>query len=129
MILQKVDPNRACFSEYTLEGAILTIGGIPVDLAAEQEEQEQVLTFCSCNGMIHRGMMPCCKYVAEVIIPPRRYELVEVADERDEADEGPGTHTETVPLLLDLDSVILNVWPVEDNPDQETRAAGGEDAE
>jgi hypothetical protein len=123
MYIQQVDRNRDCFSDYTLEGTTLSIGGISVDLVAEQGDQENIITFSSCNGMIHRGMMPCCKYVAEVLIPPRRYELMEVANERnedDEDDEEPGTHTESVAVPLDLESVVLKVWPVEDNQAQET---------
>jgi hypothetical protein len=115
MIIEKVDPSREAFSEYSLEGAILTIGGIEVDLAAEQREQEAVVTFASCNGKVHRGMMPCCEYVADVIIPPRKYDLVEVENERggsEKGDEEPATRTESVPVPLDLDSVILRLWPV-----------------
>ena len=117
MYIRRVDHNRACLSDYTLEGTRLTIGGIAVDLAAEHGDQEQVITFSSCNGMIHRGMMPCCVYVAEVIIPPRRYEMVAVADES-------GTHTESVAVPLDRESVVLALWPVEDMPEQETMTMG-----
>jgi hypothetical protein len=121
MYIQQVDRNRDCFSDYTLEGTTLTIGGISVDLVAEQGDQENIITFSVCNGMIHRGMMPCCKYVAEVLIPPRRFELVEVEDELNgEDEEEPGTHTESVAVPLDLESVVLKVWPVEDNQAQET---------
>jgi hypothetical protein len=116
MIIEKVDPNREAFSDYSQEGVNLTIGGISVDLEAEQGDQEVIITFSNHEGMIHRGMMLCCEYVADVIIPPRKYETVEVENEHGEdegeADEKPGTHTESVPVALDLDSVMLRLWPV-----------------
>jgi hypothetical protein len=121
MIIEKVDSSREAFSDYSHEEAILTIGGIEVELAAEQGDQEAVITFAICDGKVRRGMMPCCEYVADVIIPPRRYELVEVegpgsgtagsGDFNDE-DEEAATRTESVPVPLDPDSVTLRLWPV-----------------
>jgi hypothetical protein len=130
MIVEEVDPSRKAFSDYSLEGMILTIGGIPVNLEDEQSDQEAIITFAACNGKVHRGMMPCCEYVADVIIPPRKYETVEA--------EGPGsgtagsggvkgkgkdeeteTRTESVPVPLDLDSVLLRLWPVVEQSETE----------
>ena len=133
MIVQKIDPDREAFSDYSLEDTILTVGGIVVDLDAEQGDQEVVITFSDHEGMIHRGMMHCCKYVAEVIIPPRKYEVVEADGPpantfsgKDNEGEEPETHTETVPVPLDLDSVVLNLWPVDTDGHEETIVAGGE---
>lgn len=115
MIIEKVDPNRETFSDYSLEGGILTIGGIAVDLETEQGEQEAIITFSRCCGQVHRGMMPCSEYVADVIIPPRIYETVEVADtpgEGEASDEEPRMHAERVPVTLDLNTVILRLWPI-----------------
>jgi hypothetical protein len=58
--------------------------------------------------------MPCCTYVADVIIPPRRYKIVvkeNLLDNDGDTDEAP-THTESVPIPLDVESVILRLWPV-----------------
>jgi hypothetical protein len=114
MIIEKVDPGREAFSDYSLEVTMLTVGGIAVDLEAEQGDQETIITFSNHEGMIHRGMMPCCEYVADVIIPPRKYETMEVEGERgkNDKDEEPKMLTESVPVALDLDSVILRLWPV-----------------
>jgi hypothetical protein len=137
MIVEKVDPSREAFSDYSLEGAVLTIAGIPVKLEEEQDEQEVIITFAACEGKVHRGMMPCCQYVADVIIPPRRYESVEVDGPPENAfsgdgkkgdqEEVPATHLETVPVPLDLDSVILKLWPAEHNRHEEASMAGGEE--
>jgi hypothetical protein len=122
MIVEKVDPSREAFSDYSLDGMVLTIAGIPVNLEEEQGDQEVIITFASCDGTVHRGMMPCCQYAADVIIPPRKYETVEVAEpgsgtsgsggNKKGSGEEPETHTESVPVLLDLDSVTLRLWPV-----------------
>jgi hypothetical protein len=133
MIIQKVDPSRDNYSDYSLNGNMLTIGGVTVDLAEEEGNQEVVISFGKCNGIVHRGLMPCCAYVAEVVIPPRRYDSVEVngppADlfSGKEGDEVPATHMETVPVSLDLDSVILKLWPVEYNRHEEINMAEGEE--
>jgi hypothetical protein len=136
MIIQKIDPGREAFSDYSLDGAILTIGGIAVDLETEQKDHELIVTFSDHNGMIHRGMMPCCNYVAEVLIPPRRYETVEAegpptstfsGNGKEGDEEVPATHMETVPVPLDLDSVILKLWPAEYDRQEEISMAEGEE--
>jgi hypothetical protein len=116
MIVEKVDPTRETFKDYSLEGAVLTIGELAVDLEGEQGEQEVIIAFSTCEGVIHRGLMPCGEYVAEVIIPPRRYETVEVKDTAaaasGEAEEGgPETRMESIPVPLDRDTVKLKLWP------------------
>jgi hypothetical protein len=136
MIIKKVDPAREAFSGYALEGAVLTIGGIAVDLETEQEDQEVIIAFSDHNGMIHRGMMPCCAYAAEVLIPPRRYETAEAegppegaffGSEEGSQSEAPATHMETVPVPLDLDSVIVKLWPAEHGRHEEVNMAEGEE--
>jgi hypothetical protein len=126
MIVEKVDPSREAFSDYALDGAILTIAGIPVNLEEEQGDQEVIITFAACNRKVHRGMMPCCQYVADVIIPPRKYETVEVegpgsgtTGSKGNKDEGEETHTESVPIPLDLESVTLKLWPVVEQSESE----------
>ncbi|GHV79111.1 hypothetical protein AGMMS49944_09020 [Spirochaetia bacterium] len=132
MQIQKVDPRRESFSDYLLEEHVLTIGEIVLDLDEEERDQEVVISFTQCEGVIHRGLMSCGDYVAEVIIPPRRYVQEEVPDEAGEdPDEDMGTHTENVPVPLDIDSVILKLWPVVDSLDgaEIDEQEGVEDAE
>ena len=112
MIIERVDQQvgqQDVFRDYRLDGKVLTIGGIAVDLEAEQGDQQIIITFACCGGTIHRGMMSCGKYAAEVLIPPRRYETVEVVEEVSEAEQR--THIESVPVPLDIDCVTLKLWP------------------
>lgn len=107
MIIEQVDMDRECFRDYTLEGTILSIGDIPIDLEAAQEDQEVILTYSRCGG-----------YIAEVLIPPRRYETVEIADEvQDEGEQK--THTESVPVPLDVQCVVLKLWPMGERAEDE----------
>jgi hypothetical protein len=121
MIIEKIDPVRESFSDHSIENTILTISGLTIDLALEEDDQQVIIQFGSCNGKVHRGLMPCCEHVADVVIPPRKYETVEVDgppqgmshDGMNEGEE-PATHTETVPAPLDVESVILRLWLVEE---------------
>ncbi|MDR2815768.1 MAG: hypothetical protein LBB62_03595 [Proteiniphilum sp.] len=56
-----------------------------------------------------------------MVIPPRNYQTVEVDGPPQglthsgigEVEELPATHTETVPVPLDGESVVLNLWPLD----------------
>jgi hypothetical protein len=111
MIIERIDESQAVFNDYCLEGTVLTIGDIAVDLEAEQSDQQVIIAFTICGGKIYRGMMGCCTYAAEVLIPPRRYETVEVVDEAQEEEKAQRTHSESVPVPLDVDCVTLKLWP------------------
>jgi hypothetical protein len=145
MIIEKVDPGHECFSDYVLDGTDLIIGGengVIVDLEAEESDNEVVISFCQCNGTVHRGLMPQtnCAYIAEIIIPPRRYEDMEVENENaapqdedefplEENGEEQLTHTERIPVPLDIESVKIKVWPVEAQEENENKEEGEENAE
>jgi hypothetical protein len=113
MIIEKIDSRRESFSDYSLDGNSITIGGITIDLAAEEQDQEVIITFGSCRGRIHRGLMPSCVYIAEIIIPPRKYETLEKSGEDEKA--------ETIPVPLDIDAVTLRLWPVVDEANSEIK--------
>jgi hypothetical protein len=115
MIIEKVDPERECFSDYSLDGNSLTIGGVTIDLELEQDDQETIIILGQCNGMVHRGLMPSCVYVAEAIIPPRRYEYKEIEEKDGELT------TSVTPLPLDTESVVLRLWPVVNEAENENQ--------
>jgi len=118
MIIEKIDPAREIFSDYSIENTKLTIADITIDLVLEEGDQQVIIQFGSCDGKVHRGLMPRCEHVADVVIPPRKYETVEVDGPPQgmsgEDDELPATHTEIVPAPLDVESVILSLWPVDE---------------
>jgi hypothetical protein len=122
MIIEKIDPARESFSDYNIDGTILTLAGVTIDLAMEEGDQQVIIQFGSCQGKVHCGLMPCCKHIADVVIPPRKYQTVEFDGPPQgmthsgigENEELPATHTETVPVPLDVESVVLNLWPVDE---------------
>jgi hypothetical protein len=122
MIIEKIDPARTSFSDYSVEGTMLTIAGLTIDLALEEGDQQVIIRFGSCQGRVHRGLMPCCEHIADIVIPPRKYQPVEVDGPPpgamyngvNEDEELPETHTETVPVPLDTESVVLSLWPVDE---------------
>jgi hypothetical protein len=129
MIIEKIDPVRESFSDYVIDGTILTVAGVTIDLALEEGDQQVIIQFGSCQGKVHRGLMPCCEHVADVVIPPRKYQTVEVDGPPQgmthsgigEDEELPATHTETMPVPLDVESVVLNLWPVDETQGQEIK--------
>ncbi len=122
MIIEKVDPLRECFSDYSIDGNTLTIGDITLDLAAEEGEQQVIIPIGSCFGKVHRDLMPSCVYVSEVIIPPRKYETIIEKDNR----SGTGTEdedqetTKSIPIPLDTETVVLRLWPAVGNAETES---------
>jgi hypothetical protein len=122
MIIEKIDPVRESFSDYSIDGTILTLAGVTIDLALEEGDQQVIIQFGSCQGKVHRGLMPCCEHVADVVIPPRKYQTVEVDGPPQgmanssvgKNEELPATHTETAPVPLDVESVVLNLWPADE---------------
>jgi hypothetical protein len=126
MIIEKIDPARESFSDYSIENTMLTIAGLTIDLALEEGDQQAIIQFGSCNGRAHRGLMPCCVHVADVVIPPRKYKTTEIDGPPQGMTNGmageelPATHTETAPEPLDVESVILSLWPVDEIRDGTT---------
>jgi hypothetical protein len=117
MIIEKIDPARESFSDYSIDGAILTLAGVTIDLALEEGDQQVIIQFGSCQGKAHRGLMPGCRHIADVVIPPRKYQTVEVdgpPQGTGYTGEGGEPRTETAPAPLDVESVVLNLWPADE---------------
>jgi hypothetical protein len=122
VIIEKADPARESFSDYSVDGAILTLAGITIDLALEEGDRQVIIRFGSCQGKAHRGLMPCCKHVADVVIPPRKYQTMEAEgpprgithSDTEAGEELPATRMETEPAPLDVESVVLHLWPVDE---------------
>jgi hypothetical protein len=116
MIIEKIDPSRKCFSDYFLDGNILTIGGVEIDLAVEEGDQEAILSFGSCDGVARRGLTPGCSYIADVVIPPRKWATITrpIPENDGDMDTEQQTEVETVAAPLDLETVTLRLWPVVD---------------
>jgi len=106
MIVREV--NEGPKIDYALNGTVLTLGGgaISIDLAERQADTETVIDICRKDGQLVEG--PSRWYVATIIIPPRRYHLVDAG----QVDENGAPVLAREALPLDIDSVVLNLWAV-----------------
>lgn len=118
MIVREV--NEGPKIAYALDGTVLTLGdgAVSIDLAERQSDTEVVIDVCLNNGLLIEGIG--LWYVATIVIPPRRYHLVDTGktDENGAAIMAP----EAVPL--DLDAVVLNLWALPKT--SETNEGGSE---
>jgi hypothetical protein len=106
MIVREV--NEGPKIDYALDGTVLTLGGgaVSIDLAARQQDTETVIDICRDDGHLVEGVGRW--YVATIIIPPRRYHLVDTG----QVDENGAPVLAREALPLDTNSVVLNLWAV-----------------
>jgi hypothetical protein len=119
MQIVKVKPGKV-FPEFVLdeENKMLTVEGIEIDLEAEVKDSQNTISITmGVDGSFIQGLEGKGGYVADVIIPPRKYLFEEVVQEEDpeEEDENEGKKTQNfikTPIPLDLETVIIRLWPV-----------------
>lgn len=102
MIIEKVDAQRSVENNWALNGNVLTVCGLTLDLEEEQQDSQARISIMCRNGEVCRGVSEGGEYIAEVVIPPRRYQL----------SEPEGEEAIVEPLPLDVDTVILRLWPI-----------------
>lgn len=97
----------AAVAPYSLdeETKVLTVAGIEIDLAAAEADCQTILNVTNDGGTPVLGLSGKNGYIADVEIPPRRYDTVE-----EEGDDGEPL-TKTIPRALDTKSVVLKLWP------------------
>ncbi len=96
----------AAVAEYSLDEAskVLTIEGVSIDLAGAEADCQTILNVTNDEGTAILGLGGKKGYIADVEIPPRRYENVE-----EEVDGK--TVVKSAALPLDLNAVLLKLWP------------------
>jgi hypothetical protein len=107
MIVNEMNEGRR--AEYSLVGHILTIEGDSYDLQALQQDVELKIDVIKNN-----------QYIANIIIPPKRYRLVE--RQGTDISGEPITVQVPEPEPLDVNAVILNLWAI---PEINTNTEGG----
>lgn len=98
--------NEGPKAEYSLDGVVLTVQGVSMDLAARQRDVRTVIDISLCNDLTTaaEGAGPWC--IATVVIPPREYELVETG----EIDEDGNPVMQQAVRPLDLSKVEMRLW-------------------
>jgi hypothetical protein len=103
------------FTEYSLDNSTkkLTIEGIIIDLEASSLDSCQNILNITRNsdGTCVLGLEGKAGYVADIEIPPRQYRY-------ETTGEGDDEKTDRIPVPLDLNTVVLKLWPYgpEENP-------------
>lgn len=85
----------------------LTVENIVIDLEASVlDDSKNVINITRncCDGSCMLGLDGKAGYVADIEIPPRQYEYKTTG-------KGEDAVTEKIPLPLDLNTVVLNLWP------------------
>jgi len=93
-------------ANYVLNGTVLTVGEVSINLQDKQRTTERVIDICLDNQLETMREGLSAWYVANVIIPPKKYTL-EPSGEKDE--EGNDQMIE-VELPVDLSQVELRLW-------------------
>ncbi len=94
MIVEKMQENGN-FEEYSIDGTILRLGDKEMDIDALQKEGQEII-----------DIMEDGRFVANVIIPPAKYEEVEVAESTVEGE----LSTQAVRISVDMNTVKLILW-------------------
>jgi len=98
MIVTHLNSGRK--AEFAVDGTVLTIGSLSIDLAERQTDVQRIIDVCLDNryATVQEGVGAW--YVATVIVPPQEYQLVE-----NESGE-----TSVVPMPLDTGKVEIRLW-------------------
>lgn len=95
----------ASVADFSIAGSIVTVAGVVIDCAERQGDDEHHIEIRQRQGTVAESADGA--YVAIIVIPARRYNEV-AAD-----DEAPA---ERLPLPLDSNAVIVQLWPFVPQP-------------
>lgn len=100
-------------AELSLEGSVLIIAGLGIDLETRQADSQEIIDITKRDEHIVEGINgQDGSYVASVILPPKEYEEVDTGEE----DEHGNPVYEKTALPLDTNRVVLKLWQL--TPDQ-----------
>jgi hypothetical protein len=112
MIIQKLGKESDNYVNFYASGNMITFEDqVSVNLEEEEQDEEVVIPVCSNGVNYHRTLHNDCAYVAQIIIPPRKY-IVEYENVQNE-ETGDTELKETKTLIVfDVNNVILRLWPI-----------------
>lgn len=103
--------NEGTKAECSVNGTVLTIHGVTVDLAARQQDVQSVVDICLGSDLISAAEGVGAWYVATIIVPPREYELIASG----QTDENGNPIMILQALPLDMNKVELRLWALPRN--------------
>ena len=88
-----------------MDAKTITVAGVVVYCEAEEQDSEHIVSISMSDEGPVLGRDGAGGFIADIIIPPRRYENVEYIDEKEEV------QTKAVALPLDMERITLRLWP------------------
>ncbi|OQP00841.1 AAA family ATPase [Geobacillus sp. 44C] len=98
MIITEVNSGKK--AGYSVQGTVLTVGTVSIDLQERQTDVQNVIDICLDYQLKEMREGLGAWYVATIIIPPKKRQLVQIDDE---------TYVEQE-LPLDMNDVELRLW-------------------
>lgn len=119
-------------ASYSLSGTKLTVGDVTVDLQTKQRTTERVIDICLDNQLETMREGLSAWYVANIIIPAKKYSFQPSGDKDEEGND----QMIEVELPVDVSQVELRLWGLppqyfqnqeDENQDQEDTEQGVEE--
>jgi hypothetical protein len=112
MIIQKLGKETDRYVDFFLDKNTITFADqLTIDLEAEEKDDGVNIPICSNGIDYHRTLHNDCAYVAQIIIPPRRYSIDYEEVDNEETGEVDLKETST-PIAFDVENVTLELWPI-----------------
>lgn len=94
------------FINYALNGSVLTVGDLVIDLSVSQEDSQIAIDITRDGNTLTKGLGGRGGYVASVTLPPKQYNLVDTGT----VDNYGNPVLNRVALPLDTNKVMLSLW-------------------
>ena len=98
--------NEGPKADYSVNGTVLTVHGVAIDLAARQQDVQTVVDISLGSDLTTAAEGVGAWYVATIVIPPREYQLVDSGQKDDQGN--PIMIPQALPL--DMSKVELRLW-------------------
>ena len=117
IVIEKNEGEKISYTVNARKTSICFDDDLTINLSKREKDWAEHIDICfDRDGDLVIGAAVGRYYVAEIDIPARRYEVTEA--ESAEAVEGEepvdGSSEERTPLPLDMDTVTLSLWAVEE---------------
>jgi len=109
MIISEVSQGPK--APYSVEGTVLTVGTVSIDLQTRQKSVQNVIDICLDNQLKTMAEGLGAWYVATIVIPPRQRQLVPTGELDD--NDNPIMVEQDMPL--DISRVELRLWGLPHN--------------
>lgn len=101
------------YLEFEESGTVLSHGSDTIDCAAIQAPEQVVVDICmDAQGCLQFGIGGASVYVANLVIPAKKYEDRVLVDDEGEAvlNDSGSEHIERAAIDLDMEQVVGNLW-------------------